>query len=376
MIGLLLAQPGEDGAPLFTHESLASRLLEEEGADQVGTKALGELLRRTQRCEMERSRPLPYLYKIFAEEMTDEVISPWYGAASDALERSFLLQDMAGVDHLAGIIRTLPKSGRHVADDAYHWMLQGRVKQLLGQELGTAGQFFARAQIGFNKAISKVGATPYLRYMRLLAMEARLNVEYKLTKNSGATYVALVNELLDLSLQTDIRWALESIAPASRRAYFLAEALAPVSTKAAAGALRQAILVDPRLAHFDLRPFPDEEPINVSRYLGQVAEYLETSDAPMLQASRELVPRGHVTAANRVKYSNDIRKIYQHTAASADDDQKEASMLKSGSKLFAIIVTGLLVIGQALPVAKQANAEEHVLLARSGPPVTFDSSRV
>lgn len=54
MIGRLLAQHDENGKPLFTHDSLASWVLEEEGNAQVSTKTLAEHLRRIQRGEMER----------------------------------------------------------------------------------------------------------------------------------------------------------------------------------------------------------------------------------------------------------------------------------------------------------------------------------
>ncbi|MGO7910673.1 hypothetical protein ACC702_03725 [Rhizobium ruizarguesonis] len=330
MIGLILTLDGVSGKPVFTYESLAYRVLEEAEKPRFekDVKALGEQFRRIHRGEISQTRAVPALYTVFADEITDELVDGWYVAAADSLERHYLLGDNDGVWHDARQIQSSRHRRDFSADTAHFWLLQGRVRQLLGYDLDFAFKAFTRAADAFSELMSRDDTNAYMRYQHLLSMEAQLNVQYRVRKLSAqgdAKYQILVHDLLSRGLTEELRWALEVIAPSSRRALFLAEAFAPVDRSAAAAAFRQAILINPYLAHFDLAPFPNEEPILKSEFLGPVARAMEHTDVALLQASRTLAPRAAVSELERVKLSRQLREIYDQITISFDANKEESN---------------------------------------------------
>ncbi|MEN3794865.1 hypothetical protein [Fulvimarina sp. MAC3] len=315
MIGLLLSTISlRDGKPLFNYETLSERLLDEnsEGKEEVGA----EQLRRIHRGEISRTRPLKEIYTVYSDELAEEVISAIQLAASDALERSFLLGDQMALHHQIRQIHSAPKLDLFPADKAFQLFLNGRGYQLGGGDLAMGLKAFQKASEAFSSIRDDYPGNPFLRYHCLLAAEAEINMSYSLYKSgdwSKVSYRDLIYSLMAKGIKSEIEWALEKIAPDARRAYLLAESFAVVSPEAASDALRQAIMIDPSLAHFDQKPFSDVEPTTKSDFLAVIAQGMEKTDTALLLASRELAAPGvPITTQKKAQISRQIRKLFKN----------------------------------------------------------------
>jgi len=373
MIGLLLA-PGLDGKSIFESYSELTERLAENDSGIFDQKPSEDTISRLHQGGMERSRPIFSLYKVYCEEVIDELVSPWFVTVGDFLERSYLNNDKLGVFQSGQMINSLPERYILPADRAQHWMLQARACQLFKRNTLGAFNMFERAFKAFSEVIQTLGALPYLRYQRLLAMEGMLNTQYQLDRDAGkdktsGDYLALVEKLHALGLQTEMEWALQYIGPYVRRAYSLAEMIAVFDQVAAQALLKKAIMLDPRLAHFDKPPFPDEEAIKNSLYLGPVAKAMEVSEAALLEKCRALEPS--YSAIARVKYSGELRDSLE--GANDQEGTTKGTIMKETIRgLVAAIALSLLVPWQFADDPTEKEKAAPVMISSIGPPVTFE----